>query len=57
MSTQRKGRRIEVEGVPQEEDISTADAEDRVELDPEHQANRPERPGPRDAQTDADPRR
>lgn len=56
MSTQRKGRRIEVEGVPQEEDISTADAEDRVELDPEHQVNRPERPGPRDAQTDADPR-
>ncbi|HEY5420996.1 MAG TPA: hypothetical protein VIL10_09690 [Marmoricola sp.] len=55
MSTQRKGRRIEVEGVPEEEDLSTADAEDRVELDPSDQVNRPDRPGPRDARTDADP--
>ena len=55
MSTQRKGRRIEVEGVPEEEDLSTADAEDRVELDPSDQVNRPDRPGPRLARTDADP--
>jgi len=57
MSTQRKGRRIELEGVPDEEDVSSADADVRVELDPEDQVNRPDRPGPRDARTDAEPSR
>lgn len=33
---------IELEGVPEEEGISQADAEERVELDPEDEVNRPD---------------
>lgn len=36
---------IELEGVPEEEDISQADAEERVDVDPEDEVNRPDRVG------------
>jgi hypothetical protein len=35
-------RPVEVEGVPEEEELPGADVEERVDLDPEEQPNRPE---------------
>lgn len=37
-------RAHEVEGAPAEEDLSTADVADRVDLDPDDQLNRPDQP-------------
>lgn len=37
---QTEGKPVEVEGVPEEEGISTADAADRLEQDPEQVENR-----------------
>lgn len=36
-------RPVEVEGLPAEEDMTTADAAERVDLDPEEQVNRTDR--------------
>ena len=44
-------RPIDVEGVPEEEDVDTADAADRVDLDPEEQENRDD-PEERERQTE-----
>jgi hypothetical protein len=33
-------RPVEIEGLPEEEDVSTADAAERVDEDPEEQENR-----------------
>jgi hypothetical protein len=38
-------RPVDVEGTPAEEDLSVADAADRVDLDPDEQANRSDQPG------------
>lgn len=38
--TSDEGLPVQPEGVPAEEDISTADVADRVDLDPEDQPNR-----------------
>ncbi len=38
-------RPLDLEGTPAEEDLSAADAADRVDLDPEEQVNRPNQPG------------
>lgn len=35
-------RPIDVDGAPDEEDLSTTDAADRVDLDPEEQVSRPD---------------
>jgi hypothetical protein len=37
-------RPIKLEGVPDEEDVSRADAADRLDEDPDEQLNRPEQP-------------
>jgi hypothetical protein len=55
MSTQRKGQHDGFEEVPAEEDLSLADAEDRIDVDPDEQVNRTDSPGPRDARTDVAP--
>ena len=38
-TTAAKGADVELEGVPEEEDISKADAEERLDKDPEEQRN------------------
>jgi len=38
-------RPLDVKGAPAEEDLSVADAADRVDLDPDEQVNRPDQPG------------
>jgi hypothetical protein len=37
-------RPIDLEGVPDEEDVSTTDAADRVDAGPDEQLNRPDQP-------------
>ncbi|MEJ7704866.1 MAG: hypothetical protein WKF47_14960 [Geodermatophilaceae bacterium] len=37
---------IDLEGVPEEEGISQADAEERIDIDPDEEVNRPEAGGP-----------
>ena len=38
-------RPLDVEGVPEEEGVSDADAAERVDEDPDEQRNRPDQPG------------
>lgn len=40
MTTPQDDRPVELEGVPNEENIDTADAVERLDLDPEEQPNR-----------------
>jgi hypothetical protein len=42
MTTQKKKPTIQLDGVPDEEDVSKADAEQRLDLDPDEQVNLPE---------------
>jgi hypothetical protein len=44
-----------IEDAPPEEDISEADAVERLDVDPEEQRNFTEDESPRDARTDAEP--
>ncbi|WP_345523278.1 hypothetical protein [Nocardioides conyzicola] len=37
-------RPIEVDGVPEEEELSVADAADRLDVEPDQQLNRPDQP-------------
>ncbi|MFC6045120.1 hypothetical protein ACFP8W_08835 [Nocardioides hankookensis] len=37
-------RPLDLEGVPDEEDVSTADSADRVDAEPDEQLNRPDQP-------------
>jgi hypothetical protein len=46
MSHMGKEPDIELEDVPEEEGISRADAEERVDVDPDEQVNRPDQTGP-----------
>ncbi|WP_134741945.1 hypothetical protein [Nocardioides sp. 503] len=45
MSPRSEDRPIDLGGVPAEEGINPADAEERLEVDPEEQVNRAERRG------------
>jgi hypothetical protein len=42
MTTQKKKPTIQLDGVPDEEDVSKADAEQRLDLEPGDQVNFPE---------------
>jgi hypothetical protein len=42
MTTQKKKPDLDLEDVPEEEGVSKADAEERVEQDPEEQVNYPD---------------
>ena len=40
MAGPERSRPVQIEGVPEEEDVSTADAAERIDEDPEEQQNR-----------------
>jgi hypothetical protein len=45
MTSRDSERPVELDGVPDEEDVSTADASDRVDRDPDEQPNYTDQPG------------